>query len=143
MKKIINLIVSFLLSILGCYFLIFANEYMSIYNVGWPLKIILSFAYKNSAFYIIIFLTLGVLSGAVSAFIITRYKNYNLIASMILPSFLVLTILYISFFLPMYLIIIKVDGATSNLIDWGLTTFSTHFILTLFLFLRDEKKLND
>lgn len=138
--KIINIIVSVLLSFICCGFIVFANSYLSIWEDGILLKKILSFSSRTSI-YIIIFMTLGILSGAFSAFIITRYKNYNFIASMILPTLVALGSLYISFILPIYLILTNVEGASLSLVDWGITTFNVHFIIVLFLFLRDQKKL--
>ena len=129
--KIINIIVSVLLSFICCGFLLLADSYLSIWEDGILLRKILSIS-SSSSIYIIIFMTLGILSGAFSAFIISRYKNYNFIASMILPT------LFASFFLPIYLILTNVEGA-SSIFDWGITTFNVHFIISLFLFLRVKK----
>lgn len=135
--KIINIIVSVLLSFICCGFLLLADSYLSIWEDGILLRKILSIS-SSSSIYIIIFMTLGILSGAFSAFIISRYKNYNFIASMILPTLFALMFLSTSFFLPIYLILTNVEGA-SSIFDWGITTFNVHFIISLFLFLRVKK----
>ena len=59
------------------------------------------------------------------------------IGSMILPTLYTLALLYISFILPIYLMLTNIEGASLKLVDWGVMTFSLHFIITLFVFLRN------
>ena len=93
-------------------------------------NIIKNLTREKSSYEIIAFLILGVLNGSLSAFIISKYKNYNLIASMFLPTLLTLFVLYLYLFLPIFL------GET-NMIDYGLTTFCLLSIINLYMFLRD------
>ena len=132
-----SIIISLILSYLCCFHLILINSNLSILNDGAVIKTILSFS-SSSSVYMIVFLILGVLSGSLSAFIISRYKKFNFIASIILPILLSLFYLYPSFFLPIFLIFTNVEGASTDFIDFGLVMFNTIFVITYFLFLRDS-----
>ena len=115
-----HVIISIILSLSYCLFVTIADTYL-----GTIIKTHLS------SFNIVAFLVLGVLSGSAAAFIISRYKNFNFIASIILPTLLTLFNLYLSLFLPILL------GAF-HMIDYGLTTLYIISIVNLFMFLRDR-----
>ena len=132
-----NIIISIILSYICCFPSILINANLSIFDDGALIKTILSFS-SRSSIYMIIFLILGVLSGSLSAFIISRYRKFNFIASIILPILLSLFYLYSCFLLPIFLIFTNVEGASTDFIDFGLVMFNVIFVMTYFLFLRDS-----
>ena len=84
-----KLIFSILLSFSYCLILNITQEYLP--------NIILTYISLNSTSYIIAFMIAGSLCGALPAYIISRYKSYNFIATMILPTLFVGFNLYILF----------------------------------------------
>ncbi len=133
----VNVIVSIFLSVFFCIIVAIVDNNFTIHSDINLLNKLENYIPRNSTSYIIAFLILGVINGSLSAFIISRYKSFNLVASMILPILITIGYLYISFLLPIQLYLSNVGGAIGS-IDWGLTQFLLISITTLFLFLRDQ-----
>ena len=85
---------------------------------------------KNNTFEFIIFLIFGILNGSISGYIISRYKNFNFIASIILPLILTFYVLYLYLFLPVFL-------SVYDMIDWNMTMLCSISIVMLYQFLKD------
>ena len=132
-----NVIISIFLSLVFCMIVVIVDNNFTIHSNINLLHKLENYIPRNSTSYIIAFLILGVINGSLSAFIISRYKSFHLIASMILPILITIGYLYISFLLPIQLYLSDVDGAIGS-IDWGLTQFLIISIIILFLFLRDQ-----
>ena len=86
---------------------------------------------ENNTYEVIGFLIMGVLSGSLSAYIISKYKNLNFKVSMILPIIFTIVFLYPHLLLPVYY------GA-HDLIDWGLSMFGLISITILYTFLKSR-----
>ena len=126
----INVIVSILLSLSYCLFVTIADRNLA--------NIITTYISLNSTYYIIAFMILCILCGAFSAFIISRYKNFNFIASMILPTLLILFNLYILLSVTIEFYFEENEGSFFSLIDWGLIELWVISIVVLFLSLRSQ-----
>tara|TARA_B100000965_G_scaffold331298_1_gene295405 strand:- start:6 stop:371 length:366 start_codon:yes stop_codon:yes gene_type:complete len=86
---------------------------------------------ENNTYEMIGFLITGVFCGSLSAFIISKYKNFNFKVSMILPTIFTIVFLYPHLLQPIYF------GA-HNLIDGGLSMFFLISITTLYIFLKNQ-----